>query len=132
MESRAIQVKCCMHATKAHVRKSEQVFDLCFHLFPVLRSTGFILEGFPQNPEEVAFLAERHLYPDAVVVMTLEVAEVASRLLPPLLARWRKRRERKREQNQLLKELRGKIRVRLLASSLCSIPSTHAVRVVLK
>ncbi|XP_066533319.1 adenylate kinase 9 [Hoplias malabaricus] len=74
------------------------------------KSTGFILEGFPQNPEEVSFLTDHHLYPDAVVVMTLEVSEVARRLLPPLLARWRERCDQKKEQRELLKELRSKIR----------------------
>ncbi|KAI4890937.1 hypothetical protein NFI96_033193 [Prochilodus magdalenae] len=79
------------------------------------KSTGFILEGFPQNPEEVSFLAEHHLYPDAVVVMTLEVTEVVRRLLPPQLVRWRERCDRKNEQKQLLKQLRSKIRDEAIA-----------------
>ncbi|XP_072537006.1 adenylate kinase 9 [Salminus brasiliensis] len=74
------------------------------------RSTGFILEGFPQNPEEVSFLAEYHLYPDVVMIMTLEVNEVVRRLLPSRFAHWREKQNQKKEQIQLLKELRSKIR----------------------
>lgn len=77
-----------------------------------LRSTGFILEGFPQHSEEVSFLAAHHLYPDTVVLLSVEVSEVVKRLLPAQLDRWRDRMTRKREQKQLLKELRLKNRVR--------------------
>uniref|UniRef100_W5KSE9 Adenylate kinase 9 n=1 Tax=Astyanax mexicanus TaxID=7994 RepID=W5KSE9_ASTMX len=73
-------------------------------------STGFILEGFPHSPEEVSFMTEYHLYPDAVVVMTTEGNEVVRRLLPSRLANWRKRQKEKKEQTQLLKELRTQIR----------------------
>ncbi|KAG9282616.1 adenylate kinase 9 isoform X1 [Astyanax mexicanus] len=74
------------------------------------KSTGFILEGFPHSPDEVSFMTEYHLYPDAVVVMTTEGNEVVRRLLPSRLANWRKRQKEKKEQTQLLKELRTKIR----------------------
>uniref|UniRef100_A0A8C7P6I5 Adenylate kinase 9 n=1 Tax=Oncorhynchus mykiss TaxID=8022 RepID=A0A8C7P6I5_ONCMY len=49
------------------------------------KSKGFILEGFPQNPEDVSFMVERRLFPDAAVVMTVDVRDVVRRLLPPRL-----------------------------------------------
>ncbi|XP_053340029.1 adenylate kinase 9-like [Clarias gariepinus] len=72
------------------------------------KSTGFILEGFPQNSEDLSFLAEHHLYPDTTLVMSVEVSEVIKRLLPPRLDRWKERCTRRREQMVLLKELRAK------------------------
>lgn len=86
-------------------------FYYYFFLF-FFRSTGFILEGFPQYPEEVSFLVEHHLYPDTALVMSVDVSEVVKRLVPPRLDRWRERCTRRRGQIQLLKELRSKIRVR--------------------
>uniref|UniRef100_A0A3P8YJJ5 Nucleoside-diphosphate kinase n=1 Tax=Esox lucius TaxID=8010 RepID=A0A3P8YJJ5_ESOLU len=76
------------------------------------KSKGFILEGFPQNPEEVAFMVEQRLYPDTAVVMAVDVRDVVQRLLPPRLAGWRERRNRRREQMSQVRELRHKIWVR--------------------
>ncbi|XP_019911836.2 adenylate kinase 9 isoform X2 [Esox lucius] len=73
------------------------------------KSKGFILEGFPQNPEEVAFMVEQRLYPDTAVVMAVDVRDVVQRLLPPRLAGWRERRNRRREQMSQVRELRHKI-----------------------
>ncbi|XP_051954117.1 adenylate kinase 9 [Xyrauchen texanus] len=70
------------------------------------KSTGFILEGFPQNQEEVSFMLEHHLFPDVVAVMSVEVTEVVRRLLPAKLMRWRERRDRRQEQLRLVTELR--------------------------
>uniref|UniRef100_A0AAY4DP69 Nucleoside-diphosphate kinase n=1 Tax=Denticeps clupeoides TaxID=299321 RepID=A0AAY4DP69_9TELE len=61
------------------------------------RSTGFILEGFPQNQEEVQFMVERYLYPDAAVVMTLDVGDIMGRTLPFHLQRWRERHDRRKD-----------------------------------
>ncbi|KAL7872074.1 hypothetical protein SRHO_G00070570 [Serrasalmus rhombeus] len=94
------------------------------------KSTGFILEGFPQNPEEVSFLAEHHLYPDAVVDMTLEVTEVVKRLLPPRLAHWRERHDRKKEQKQLLKELRSKIRDEAIAQRRAELMAEFTLKTI--
>ncbi|CAB1340054.1 unnamed protein product [Coregonus sp. 'balchen'] len=76
------------------------------------KSKGFVLEGFPQNPEDVSFMVERRLFPDAAVVMTVDVTDVVQRLLPPRLASWRERRDRRREQLRLVRELRHKLRVK--------------------
>lgn len=78
------------------------------------RSTGFILEGFPQSLEDVQYLMDRRLLPDAAVVMEVETADVLSRLLPQRLDRWRERRTRKLEQQRKATELRLRARVRLV------------------
>ncbi|MBN3315008.1 KAD9 kinase, partial [Atractosteus spatula] len=74
------------------------------------RSTGFILEGFPQNPEEVQYLAEQSFFSDAAVIMTLEVTDIVQRLLPPRLARWREKRDRKMELQRRVREIKNKMR----------------------
>ncbi|KAA0708502.1 Adenylate kinase 9 [Triplophysa tibetana] len=74
------------------------------------KSTGFILEGFPQSHEEVSFMVERHLFPDVVVLMSVEVTEVVRRLLPARLMRWRERRDRRREQLRLVAKLQRELR----------------------
>ncbi|XP_053340030.1 adenylate kinase 9 [Clarias gariepinus] len=79
------------------------------------KSTGFILEGFPQNSEDLSFLAEHHLYPDNTLVMSVEVSEVVKRLLPPRLDRWKERCTRRRGQVVELKELHSKIRAKAIA-----------------
>ncbi|KAK7133640.1 hypothetical protein R3I94_015495 [Phoxinus phoxinus] len=78
------------------------------------KSTGFILEGFPQNQEEVSFMVEHHLFPDVVAVMSVEVSEVVRRLLPSRLTRWRDRQERRQEQKRLVNKLRRELRERAI------------------
>lgn len=56
-------------------------------------------------------MVERHLFPDVVAVMSVEVAEVVRRLLPPRLMRWRERRDRRREQLRLVAKLQRELRV---------------------
>ncbi|XP_060721057.1 adenylate kinase 9 [Tachysurus vachellii] len=90
------------------------------------KSRGFILEGFPQLPEEMSFLVEHDLYPDTVIIMSVEVSEVVKRLLPPRLDRWRDRCTRRREQMQLLKELRSKIREEAIAQRRAELLSEYA------
>ncbi len=75
------------------------------------RSTGFILEGFPHNPDEVQYMLQRQLFPDVVVIMTVDVSDVQKRLLPTYLENWRARRSRREAQLNLLRDLRKKNRV---------------------
>lgn len=110
LASRAIQVKC--YPCNIQIPYTYFIWSVPFLSLTFYgRSTGFILEGFPQHSEEVSFLVERQLYPDTALVMSVEVSEVVKRLLPPWLDRWRERCTRRRGQMQLLKELRSKIRV---------------------
>ncbi|XP_685909.5 adenylate kinase 9 isoform X1 [Danio rerio] len=92
------------------------------------KSTGFILEGFPQNHEEVSFMAEHHLFPDVVAVMSVEVSEVVRRLLPSRLNRWRERRERKQQQIHLVMKLRKEIRERAITKRRAEIMAEQAFR----
>ncbi|KAL2082220.1 hypothetical protein ACEWY4_022038 [Coilia grayii] len=89
------------------------------------RSTGFILEGFPQSAEDVSFLSETNLYPDAALVMSLDMEDVVARFMPPLLARWRERCDRKREQKHKLKELRATLRAHNMAKRRAELMASH-------
>lgn len=75
------------------------------------RSTGFILEGFPQNTEEVEYMMERQLLPDVVVVMEVELSQVQKRLLPLFLKTWQVQQDQLEKQWSILSNLRKKNRV---------------------
>ncbi|KAM6954065.1 adenylate kinase 9 [Aplochiton taeniatus] len=92
------------------------------------KSRGFILEGFPQHPEEVRFMSERQLFPDATLVMSVEVAEVAQRLLPQRLHSWGQRCQRKREQLLLVRELRAKLRADSIAKRRAELTAEEAAK----
>ncbi|KAG7244154.1 hypothetical protein INR49_004227 [Caranx melampygus] len=69
-------------------------------------STGFILEGFPHNPEEVQYMLQEQLFPDIVVIMSVDVTDVQKRLLPTYLDKWCERQNRREAQLNLLRDLR--------------------------
>ncbi|XP_056284243.1 adenylate kinase 9 [Pseudoliparis swirei] len=69
-------------------------------------STGFILEGFPHNPEEVQYMLQEHLFPDVVVMLMVDVPDVQKRLLPRYLESWHERRNHREAQLKLLRHLR--------------------------
>lgn len=75
------------------------------------RSTGFILEGFPQNIEEVEYMMERQLLPDVVVVMEVELSQVQKRLLPLFLKKWQVQHDKLEKKRSILYNLRKKKRV---------------------
>ncbi|KAM9354982.1 adenylate kinase 9 [Pholidichthys leucotaenia] len=92
---------------------SPQILDLVIALFwerEPYRSTGFILEGFPQDQDEVQYMLQRQLFPDVVVVMKVEVTDVLKRLLPTYLENWRHWCSKHKKQLNLLHELRKKKR----------------------
>ncbi|XP_073708860.1 adenylate kinase 9 [Garra rufa] len=90
------------------------------------KSTGFILEGFPQNQEEVSFMVEHHLFPDVVAVMSVEVSEVVRRILPSRLTFWRERRDRKQEQMRLVIKLRRELRERAITQRRAELMAERA------
>ncbi|KAL0967755.1 hypothetical protein UPYG_G00256470 [Umbra pygmaea] len=92
------------------------------------RSKGFILEGFPQNPEEVTFTVERRLYPDAAVVMEVDARDVVQRLLPTRLANWRERRNHRREQMKQARELHHKLREKAISQRRAELLADHSTR----
>ncbi|XP_076612348.1 adenylate kinase 9 isoform X2 [Chaetodon auriga] len=73
-------------------------------------STGFILDGFPHNPNEEQYMMQQQLFPDLVVIMAVDVSDVQKRLLPKYLENWRERRERREAQLTLLRDLRKRKR----------------------
>ncbi|XP_036406140.1 adenylate kinase 9 [Megalops cyprinoides] len=89
------------------------------------RSTGFILEGFPQNQEEVQYLVQRCLFPDAALVMSVEVTDVLKRQLPPRLERWRERRDRRLELQRKVREIKRKIREEAIAKRRAELWAEH-------
>ncbi|TSN30253.1 Adenylate kinase 9 [Bagarius yarrelli] len=90
------------------------------------KSTGFILEGFPQHSEEVSFLVENHLYPDTVIIMSVEMFDVVKCLLPSRLDRWREKCTRRKEQMQLLRQLQIKKREEAIAQRRAELLSEYA------
>lgn len=87
----------------------QQSFIKTSHL--LCRSTGFILEGFPSNTDEVEYLLQQQLFPDLVLIMEANIVEVQKRLLPSYLDEWRKWQRHLEEQIALLRQLRLKHRV---------------------
>lgn len=75
------------------------------------RSTGFILEGFPYNTEEVEYMIERQLLPDVVVVMEAELSQVEKRLLPLYQKKWQVQHDQLEKRRSVLYKLRKKNRV---------------------
>merc|ERR1739842_251443 len=59
------------------------------------KSTGFILEGFPRTSEEVKYLQEAGLFPDAAIILQVSDDDVIGRLLPPKLDKWRAKRDKR-------------------------------------
>lgn len=78
--------------------------------FPI-RSTGFILDGFPRTSDEAQYLSERGLCPDAAIYIHVEESEILDRLLPPRLKKWKERQHKKAEIKKKLKDLKAKIKV---------------------
>ncbi|KAE8602715.1 hypothetical protein XENTR_v10014094 [Xenopus tropicalis] len=74
------------------------------------RSTGFILDGFPNTAEETQYLGEKGFFPDIAVFLDVEESAICDRLLPPRLAKWKERQMRKEERKQKLKALKKQIR----------------------
>ncbi|XP_056260814.1 adenylate kinase 9 isoform X1 [Seriola aureovittata] len=73
-------------------------------------STGFILEGFPHHPDEVQYMFQQQLFPDIVVIISVDVSDVQKRLLPTYLEKWRERRNHREAQLNLLRDLHKKNR----------------------
>ncbi|XP_055981425.1 adenylate kinase 9 [Sorex fumeus] len=75
-----------------------------------IRSTGFILDGFPRNPEEAQILGEHGFFPDAAVFLQVEDQDISDRLLPELINKWKMKQKKKLERKNLIKEMKTKIR----------------------
>ena len=79
----------------------------------MIRSTGFILEGFPRTENETRYLADSGLFPDCTILLAVEDTDIVDRLLPPLLEKWRKKRDKRVAEKERLKALAKKEKVSL-------------------
>lgn len=74
-------------------------------------STGFVLDGFPRYPDEVQFLGEHGLFPDAAVFIQVDDQDISDRLLPVQIGKWKVKQKKKLERKKLIKEMKAKIKV---------------------
>nr|XP_030738705.1 adenylate kinase 9 [Globicephala melas] len=75
-----------------------------------IRSTGFVLDGFPQYPDEVQFLGKYGFFPDAAVFIQIDHQDVSDRLLPTQIGKWKMKQKKKLERKKLIKEMKAKIK----------------------
>ncbi|XP_077566613.1 adenylate kinase 9 [Stigmatopora nigra] len=87
----------------------DQVVNLYWKTEPYM-STGFILEGFPYNTDEVQHMMQHQLFPDAVVTLMVEVEDVQARLLPKFRQRWQEHCQRREALVDVLREIHRKAR----------------------
>ncbi|EQB78440.1 hypothetical protein CB1_000993024, partial [Camelus ferus] len=87
-----------------------------------IRSTGFILDGFPRYPDEVEFLGEHGFFPDAAVFIQVDDRDISDRLLPTQIGKWKVKQQRKLERKKLIKEMKAKIKDMQLLDSLTFLP----------
>ncbi|XP_036104925.1 adenylate kinase 9 [Molossus molossus] len=80
-----------------------------------IRSTGFILDGFPRYLDEAQFLGEHGFFPDAAVLIQVDDQEVSDRLLPPQIEKWKLKQKKKLERKKLIKEMKTKIKDDMIA-----------------
>nr|XP_045247606.1 adenylate kinase 9 isoform X5 [Macaca fascicularis] len=80
-----------------------------------IRSTGFILDGFPRYPEEAQFLGDHGFFPDATVFIQVDDQDIFDRLLPAQIEKWKLKQKRKLERKKLIKDMKTKIRVDMIA-----------------
>ncbi|XP_032877861.1 adenylate kinase 9 [Amblyraja radiata] len=74
------------------------------------KSRGFVLDGFPGTSEEAEYLVNNGLFPDAAIFIKVDDNKVLDWLLPPKLAKWRKRHNEKLDRKSKIKELKKKIK----------------------
>ncbi|KAI3363735.1 hypothetical protein L3Q82_001351 [Scortum barcoo] len=91
-------------------------------------STGFILEGFPHNSDEVQYMLQRQLFPDVVVIMTVDVSDVQKRLLPTYLKKWRERQSQRAAQMNILRDLRKKNREENIAKRRAELIAEQGIK----
>uniref|UniRef100_A0A1D5R112 Adenylate kinase 9 n=1 Tax=Macaca mulatta TaxID=9544 RepID=A0A1D5R112_MACMU len=80
-----------------------------------IRSTGFILDGFPRYPEEAQFLGDHGFFPDATVFIQVDDQDIFDRLLPAQIEKWKLKQKKKLERKKLIKDMKTKIRVDMIA-----------------
>eukprot|EP00731_Ephydatia_muelleri_P001087 Em0001g1087a len=79
-------------------------FTLQFWKDEPYKSTGFILEGFPSNGDELQLLCNKGLFPDAAVFLHVESKHIVERMLPGKMEIWKRKRNKLLEKKALAKE----------------------------
>ncbi len=64
------------------------------------KSKGFVLDGYPNNENEAAYLVEKGYYPDAIVVLKVDEEQIVKRLLPARMSKWQQRMKAKKEKKK--------------------------------
>lgn len=75
------------------------------------KSTGFVLEGCPHNPEETHAMAGAGLFCDLAVMLTVQEKDVINRLLPGRVARWKAKRDERVAKRAKERKERIKVKV---------------------
>ncbi|XP_039603846.1 adenylate kinase 9 isoform X2 [Polypterus senegalus] len=90
------------------------------------KSTGFVLEGFPLSTEDTQYLVESGLFPDTVLIMSVDFSDILKRLLPPLMNKWRLKRNQKMARTRITKEIKQKRREEAIAKRRAELIAEHA------
>lgn len=69
------------------------------------------MEGFPRTEAEARYLSSSGLFPDIAVILAVEDTEIVDRLLPPLLEKWRKKRDKREAEKEKQRALAKKQKV---------------------
>ncbi|XP_040852447.1 adenylate kinase 9-like [Ochotona curzoniae] len=93
-----------------------------------IRSTGFILDGFPRYPEEALFLGEHGFFPDAAIFIQVDEQDVSDRLLPSQIKKWKLKQQKKFERKKLIKDMKAKIRTDMIAKRRAELVSDRDKR----
>ena len=82
-----------------------------YQLFFLIRSRGFVLEGFPRNDDESRVLSMSGLFPDAAILLGVEDTDIVDRLLPGKLERWKVKRNKRLAEKAKQKAITSKAKV---------------------
>ncbi|XP_069866381.1 adenylate kinase 9 isoform X2 [Dipodomys merriami] len=93
-----------------------------------IRSTGFVLDGFPRYLDEVLYLEEHGFFPDVAVLIHVEDQDISDRLLPFQIAKWKAKQQKKLGRRKLIKEMKTKIRDDMIAKRRAELISEREKR----
>uniref|UniRef100_T1JCE0 Adenylate kinase 9 n=1 Tax=Strigamia maritima TaxID=126957 RepID=T1JCE0_STRMM len=97
-----------------HETSLEQLVTPWWHQEPYC-STGFVLDGFPNNLEEAEFLLNRNLMPDALIFLIVSDVDVVQKLQTLCMKTWIERINAKKIKKEAEKRLAKQLRETALA-----------------
>lgn len=65
------------------------------------KSRGFVLDGFPNNDNESAYLIEKGFFPDAVIILKVSEEAIIKRLFQNRVERWKKKMSERKEKKEV-------------------------------